>query len=273
MGHSLNDYAKLQLFRGLLDTSSRREIEERVERNPATIYAQCFQMMRRNMVGNVDQQMRQAWFKVELRQRGPTLTLRDWMDFMREFKLNMSRVDDRTPEEAHRLLMKNLPVYWRKRVLREEARNSALKPWAKITKCRLISDAHVRKLLKEKGIRVHQVVQCQNGKFEVECKTVKDRQKLLDLDHTNVAGGLISVCTHKKPMNPEELISLMTEWLKIEEEERAYSLQSHSRESSLDRGIHQVTPEMKKIPKGEESAKKSDAPVVVQSSPLAVPTL
>ena len=73
----MNDSAILTVFKGLLDPGSRREIEERQERQPGTTYAQCFQMLRRNMLDNVAQQMRQAWLRVELRQKGPPLTLRD----------------------------------------------------------------------------------------------------------------------------------------------------------------------------------------------------
>ena len=133
------------------------------------------------------------------------------MDYVREFRLTMAKVDDRAPEEAHRLLMKHLPAYWRKRILREEARSSALRPWAKITKSRLLTENHVRRFLREKGIRFHHVVQGVNGTFEVECKNGRERLMLLDLDHIQVAGGPISICKHKRPMDWEELISLMNE--------------------------------------------------------------
>ena len=86
------------------------------------------------------------------------------MDYVREFRLTMAKVDDRAQEEAHRLLMKTLPAYRRKRILREDARSSALRSWAKITKSRVLMENHVRRFLSEMGIRFHQVVQGVNEK-------------------------------------------------------------------------------------------------------------
>ena len=59
----------------------------------------------------MNQQMRLAWQGIRIRMKGQSLTLQEWLEYKREFILAINRVDDRTPSEEFKEMMKGLPSY------------------------------------------------------------------------------------------------------------------------------------------------------------------
>ena len=60
------------------------------------------------------------------------------------------------------------------------------------------------------------------GSSEVQCKTKKDRDILVDLDGHKVEGSIIRVSELQKHLDPETVWELMEGWLKEDEEEKSY---------------------------------------------------
>ena len=67
---------------------------------------------------------RAQWEKVELHHQGESIRLRDWLFFQSEFEVAKGMVADWTEQEELDLLVKKLPMGWRTRVLRQEAKES-----------------------------------------------------------------------------------------------------------------------------------------------------
>jgi len=159
-------------------------------------------------------QQRMAWQAVKL--PSGELTLYKWLDFLLEFQLKKSRVDDRTPQEEHKLLMDNLPTFWTRKVFEEEVKRRRGSHLVRMTNAPPKSPTDLQKDLQNAlGCQVSRVEAVNNG-FVIHCPTESIQQLVLGMQGWSLDGQTIKVSRMEATMSVEEIGAFITEKLEID---------------------------------------------------------
>jgi hypothetical protein len=112
---TVTDTQLLTIFKGVVDDASVEKLEGEQFRDPDLSYEEFFATMDLEFGGEDHTNLRSKWYSLRVRHAG-SLKLRDWRSFIAPFFKLMAMVEDATEEEAERLMLKALPVEWRRKV-------------------------------------------------------------------------------------------------------------------------------------------------------------
>jgi hypothetical protein len=118
----LPNHILINLFKSCLDSTDTLLVQRELESNPNTQFRDLWDLFSQTYEQDSQAQLKLAWESVKL--PPGDLTLEKWMKFLREFELKRNRVEDRTPQEEQKLLLKQLPDNWQKKILKQEANRS-----------------------------------------------------------------------------------------------------------------------------------------------------
>ena len=127
-GNPIPDMLLLQYFSQTLDSTDQLLLENMSEKNPNITFGEVWDYLSSLYNRDTQAQLRMAWENVRLQEGA--LTLEKWLNFQREFQLKRDRVEERTPQEEYKLLMRSLPKEWQKKVLEEEAKRASTNSWS-----------------------------------------------------------------------------------------------------------------------------------------------
>ena len=125
------DFLLLQYIKPSLDTSDQLMLENMMETNPRMTFQEFWGTLSELYDRDSQAQLRLQWESVKI--KPGDLNLDKWLQFLREFQLKRDRVEDRSNQEEYKLLMKNLPREWQKKILVEEEKLGKNKFLVRIT--------------------------------------------------------------------------------------------------------------------------------------------
>jgi hypothetical protein len=115
------DALLLGILRTVLDETTRLDLQMKLEENPGLTYAQFWAELEKLFGGDITQRNRAVWEALKLENPG-NLTSASWRAFYTIFSLWKNRVLDRTEEQEHQLLFRQLPENYQRLILREEVK-------------------------------------------------------------------------------------------------------------------------------------------------------
>jgi hypothetical protein len=112
---AITDAQMLTIFKGLLDDASVHKLEAEQMVDLDIGYEEFLATLDLGFGSDNVANLRARWYNLRLRHQG-SLRFGDWRSFSYQFLNLMVLVGDATEEEAERLLLKALPIEWRKKV-------------------------------------------------------------------------------------------------------------------------------------------------------------
>ena len=149
------DFLMLQHLAQALEQDDRLLLEHQLENCPSLTFKEFWDHLVSLYDRDTQAQLRMAWEAVLL--PGGELTLEKWLNFWREFQLKRDRVDDKTPQEEYKLLMRTLPETWQTKVVEEESRRGSKKFLVRMTNTPPgLTDRELRAQMEEEsGVKSH----------------------------------------------------------------------------------------------------------------------
>ena len=139
------------------------------------------------------------------------MTLDKCLGFLREFQLKRDRVEDRTPQEEHKLLLENLPLVWKRKVMEEEAKRRKGRWLVRLTnipsKPPLLLQNDLQNAI---GCVVDKVVTVNNG-FVIHCSTENIQKQILELNGWLFEGSIVRTSRMESQITTDEIGQHVTE--------------------------------------------------------------
>lgn len=195
-GNPIPDMLLLQYLKHALDQADKLFLENSLELNPRLTFNEFWSMLQHEYDKDSQAQLRLAWESVRL-PTGP-LTLEKWSVFYREYQLRRDRVEERTPQEEYKLLMRSLPLEWQKKVLREEAKLAENKFLVRLTGIGQQTARTLHARLEEATDATIQDIQLIPQGAIVHCSSAHTQQKVLNLNGFTFNNKVVK-CTKVEP--------------------------------------------------------------------------
>lgn len=162
--------------------------------------------------------LRAKWYNLRLRHQG-TLKFGDWRTFSHQFLKLMVMVGDASEEEAERLLLKALPIEWRKKVEVEvDKRNRDGVLVIEGLPASLDAAKVNAFVMVETGKQPKTVEPQSRGKWKVRGLDESHRASLMQLNRLRLdSGERITVRQVEERLKVHDVDLLMRRWLKVEE--------------------------------------------------------
>ena len=178
-GNPIPDSILLEYFGGCLDESDQLFLENMTEKNPDLPFQEFWDSLAILYDRDTQAQLRLAWEGV----RPPTgeLNLEKWNIFQREWQLKRDRVEERTPQEEYKLLMRTLPTDWQRQVVHEEDKRGSRRFLVRMTGLEEKEPRVLKCLLEDLlQMEINQVTLIPTGAI-IECKDLTTQAKILAL--------------------------------------------------------------------------------------------
>ena len=212
----------LENLKGALDSTDQKLLELRREQNPSLTMGEFWQELQSLYDKDSAAQNRLAWESTRLPQG--ELSLDRWLEFLREFQLKRDRVEDRTDHEEYQILMKTLPPYWQKEVVREEAKRGRGKWLVRMTNIPTSKTLLQLKHLLEDAVEqeIQTITPTTNGVIVV-CSSTQAQTAILGLGGYTLDNQVVKCSRMEPALSGEEICDLVTE--RLQTEHRLKSLQ------------------------------------------------
>lgn len=127
------DELLFELIKNSLDESDTIFMQNFRESSPQEKFQNFFQELKQKYCIDPTKENRKTWENLTLQQTAGRLNLANWSLFKEKFCLFSKRVENRTEEEEHDLLIEKLPLYWQRKVMEEERRQRRYRCLVRIT--------------------------------------------------------------------------------------------------------------------------------------------
>lgn len=205
----------LTVLRNYLDEGSIANLETTLLSNPDLEFSAFWAKLEIEMGGDDREEARAKWHNLKLRHQG-SVRLADWRNFIGEF-LRLKILVDGSEDEAKSLLMRILPIEFRKKVLQEEDKRGHNElQLLGLGGCLL---EQVQELIKnECGVDLKGIWK-RGEKVVLRVKSTEEKERIFQmLDRERLSGGgLISVQKELNAISVEEIDEIMRRWLTVEE--------------------------------------------------------
>ena len=208
----------LAVLRQSLDPGSQAILETTLLSNPDVEFTAFWARLEMEMGSEDVEELRTKWHALRLKHQG-SLKLADWRNFIGEF-LRLKALIGGNEDEAKAILMRVLPIEFRKKILQEEDRK---------TQNQLVLDGladfstnEVFDLVKsETGITPQSVVQ-RGSKMVVGIVGAEEKERVFQLlDRERImGGGMVSVKREASILLASDIDLLMKRWLTVEDKAR-----------------------------------------------------
>ena len=139
-----------------------------------------------------------------------------WLTFVREFHLTRDRVEERTPQEEYKLILKQLPPDWQAKIIMEESKRARGKYLVRMTNLPTIHPTALKELLETAiNTTVDRVTPAAQG-FYIQCPDAPTQSKVMGLAG-NAFDNYIVKCSRVDPsLNADQLVDFVTERLQTQ---------------------------------------------------------
>ena len=227
---TISDRQLFSVARQFLDPGSNSILEATLISNQNLEFSAFWARLEIEMGSDDPEELRVKWYTLKPRHQG-TLRLADWRIFMGEF-LRLKTLIDGNEEEAKAILMRALPIEFRKKILQEEDKKTQDR--LALTGVGMLNNNEIVELiLSETGINPH-IVSRRGDKVIISLPGISAKEKVFQmLDRENlVGGGMISVKQESTALLSTEIDALMRRWLTVDDRARLRDGASSSSQSS-----------------------------------------
>ena len=208
------DNLLLEDLRQSLDVADQSLLERRREQNGRLTFQEFYEELQGLYDRDSAAQQRLAWESCKLPQG--ELNLDRWLEFQREFQLKRDRVEDKTPQEEYRNLMRNLPVHWQRLVVQEEAKRKKGKYLVRVTNVpqrpSYILQENIRVATGELVDKVQETI---NG-YMVFCPDAQTQKKVLGLNGWTLGGRVVKATRMECTLTGDEICDFIADRLQTE---------------------------------------------------------
>ena len=208
----------LTLFKGVLDEASLDKLEAEQIADPDVGYDEFFALVDLEFGGDNVANLRSKWYGLRLKHQG-SVRISDWRRFSALFFKLMAMVGDATEEEAERLLLRALPVEWRRKVEVEvdKRNNDGLLILeglpSHLTKAQVQAFVTV-----ETGVAPKTVESGFGGRWRIKGADDHHRSAIMQLSRQRLEGGSRLVVKQVEDrLKVRDIDQLMRRWLKVDE--------------------------------------------------------
>ena len=215
---NVTDTQILTIFKGVIDDASVEKLEGELFRDADMSYEEFFATMDLEFGGEDHTNLRSKWYNLRVRHSG-TLKLKDWRSFSAPFFKLMAMVEDATEEEAERLMLKALPVEWRRKVEMEVSKRNrdghmvidGLPPHMDVAMVHQFITA-------ETGHQPKRVTLLSPGKWKIQGADEEHRREIMKLDRQRLdTGTRIAVKLVEDRLTVKDIDVQMRRWLQVDD--------------------------------------------------------
>ena len=235
-GNPIPDMLLLQYLKQCLDASDQLLLENLLERNPRLPFQEFWDHLSTLYDCDTQAQQKLAWERVRL-PKGE-LTLDKWLSFLREFHLRRDRVEERTPQEEYKLLLRNLPEVWQRRVIEEEGRRARTTWLVRMTGIPSKPPRVLQGLIEDAlTVTVDQVDILPSGAL-IHCHSPQLQTRVMGLSGYSLEGHVVKCSKVDFALTGDQLVDYITQ--KLQAEQRLQNLRSTFEPSMVSSDVHLV---------------------------------
>ena len=205
---------KRDLLINCLNGVLEKQFDSLVMRQPGTTFQEVWQHLEKRYQVDDPHRWRREWAAVSLDTKGDRILLKDLHFFESAFETAKSQVADWTSQEENDLILKQLPLKWRNKVLHKEATSSKNKFVVKMSN--LPQPCDVKQVLQQLGLQVEQVVQLA-GCSHVTLTTALDQEKLIQMN-LKLNGQKITCIPIRHRWGSQDIFRYLSDEIRIEQE-------------------------------------------------------
>ena len=215
---TVSDTQILTIFKGVLDDASVEKLEGEQFGDPDMTYEEFFATMDLEFGGEDHTNLRSKWYNLRVRHSG-SLKLRDWRSFSAPFFKLMAMVEDATEEEAERLMLKALPVEWRRKVEIEVSKRNREGQMVVEGLPLQLDEAMVHQFITaETGVQPKRVKVLAPGKWRIQGQDEEHRREIMRMDRQRLDNGVrIVVKLVEDRLHVKDIDALMRRWLQVDD--------------------------------------------------------
>ena len=214
-GNPIPDMLLLQYFSQTLDSTDQLLLENMSEKNPNITFGEVWDYLSSLYDRDTQAQLRMAWENVRLQEGA--LTLEKWLNFQREFQLKRDRVEERTPQEEYKLLMRSLPKEWQKKVLEEEAKRGKHQWLVRMTNIPNKPPRLLKHLIESAlNLDLQHVISIPQGAL-IHCPDANSQTKVLRLAGHSLDGHLVKCSRVDPTLDGDQLAEFILQKLLTEQ--------------------------------------------------------
>jgi uncharacterized membrane protein YgcG len=215
---SVSETQMLTIFKGVVDDASVEKLEGEQFRDADLTYEEFFATMDLEFGGEDHANMRAKWYNLRVRHAG-SLKLRDWRSFSAPFFKLMAMVEDATEEEAERLMLKALPVEWRRKVEIEVSKRNREGQMVVEGLPFHMDEAMVQQFVTtETGVQPKRVRVIAPGKWKIQGADEEHRREIMKLNRQRLEGGArITIKLVEDRLTVKDIDMLMRRWLHVDD--------------------------------------------------------
>ena len=157
---------------------------------------------------------RRRWGNVQLSRSGEDIKIQDWIFFESNFEVAKSRVQDWTEQEEVDLLMKQLPMGWRRKVLQREAKEAESRNVVKMMG-KLVPEKAIRRIMDQLGVEVQGVEELR-GCTLLGIRKTEDLNKLTSLRDLTIDGTRITFIQVRRRWRAADIFNFVQRELRVE---------------------------------------------------------
>ena len=232
---NVTDTQILTIFKGVIDDASVERLEGEQFKDPDMTYEEFFASMDLEFGGEDHANLRAKWYNLRIRHAG-TVKLWDWRGFSAPFFKLMAMVEDATEEEAERLMLKALPVEWRRKVEIEVSKRNqdglmVLEGLPFNMDETLVSQF----ITAETGGQPKKVKVLAPGKWRVQAADEDHRKEIMKFNRQRLDSGVrLTVRLVEDRLTVKDIDQKMRRWLQVDD--RVNHVSKGERDRSEDRG-------------------------------------
>ena len=157
---------------------------------------------------------RRKWGNVQLTRSGEDIKIQDWIFFESNFEVAKARVQDWTEQEEVDLLMKQLPMGWRRKVLQREASEAESRHVVKMMG-KQIPEKAVRKIMEQLEVEILGVEELR-GCILLGVKRAEDLNKLISLRDLTIDGTRVTFIQVRRRWRASDIFNFVQRALRVE---------------------------------------------------------
>ena len=167
-------------------------------------------------------------------------------NFQGKFQLLRNRVEDRSPNEEYRILLDKLPDYWKRQVIKEEAKRKKNKFSVRIANCPPRTAAQLQnELVKFISSPLNPPTPTNNG-WIVSCEDEVVFAQLLSINNCTLQDKVLRVSKFDLIMDSDAICDFVTDGVAMEEKANRFvaSFSSTKHANAIDTSLKKHTPSL-----------------------------
>lgn len=224
----LPDPVVLMNLKNFLDEASAALLQGKMALDPDLSYYAFWDELKSKFLRDARNVHRRNWRGVKLNPAGSTATLQEWLRFQAIYTAKRGLVEDWSDAEDQQHVFSQVPPHLQIKVLAETQKRRTGKMWVRVVLPPGLRMAEVVENLEtEIGTRVN-VISQDRRHFVIACNNQVEMAALLDLDGSQLDGGVLRVQRAEYSMTGDDMFQYVKQLLETDDElvslRRAYEI-------------------------------------------------